>query len=270
MEAELLDDALFLTSKLFWLLLRPNTLALALVTLGTLLLWRGQRWGRWPALLGLGWFLAIATTPLATWLTWPLENRFSRPEPAPARVDGVIVLGGAVDQELTRARGLPALNGAAERMTEAVALARQFPQARIIFTGGSANPLGNPLSEADVARMLFTSLGLPPDRVTYENAARNTYENATLSAAIAQPKPGQTWLLVTSASHMPRSMGVFRAAGWPVTAWPVNYSTGNTSTSAYDTPFAARLGQAEWALREYTGLLAYWAMGRTAGLFPGP
>jgi len=266
----MLNDALFIASKIFWLVLRPNTLALALATLGMLALWRARRWGRWPALLGLGWFLAIATTPLATWLTWPLENRFSRPAPTPARVDGVVVLGGAVDQDLTQARGMPALNGAAERMTQAVALALRFPQARIIFTGGSANPLGNALSEADVARMLFTSLGLPEGRVTYENAARNTHENATLSAAIARPRPGQTWLLVTSASHMPRSMGVFRAAGWPVTAWPVNYSTGTTSLSGYDAPFAARLGQAEWALREYIGLLAYWAMGRTDALFPAP
>ncbi len=266
----MLDDALFLFSKIFWLLLRPNTLALALAVLGALLLWRGRRWGRWPALLGLGWFLAIAATPLATWLTWPLENRFSRPEPAPARVDGVIVLGGAVDQELTQARGIPALNGAAERMTEAAALARRFPQARIIFTGGSANPLGHALSEADVARLLFTSLGLPEGRITYENAARNTHENATLARALAEPKPGETWLLLTSASHMPRSMGVFRAAGWPVTAWPVNFSTGITSLSGYDAPFAARLGQAEWALREYVGLLAYRVTGRTDTLFPGP
>ena len=265
----MIDDALFVISKLVWLLLRPNTLALFLATLGCIGLWRGRRWGRAPALLGLGWFLAVALTPLATWMTWPLENRFPRPPP-PAHVDGVVVLGGAVDQDLTEARGLPAINGAAERMTEAVALALRFPQARIIFTGGSANPLGSAMTEADVARQLFTSLGLPPDRVIYENAARNTHENATLSLALGQPLPGQTWLLVTSASHMPRSMGVFRAAGWPVTAWPVNYSTGLTSLSGYEAPFATRLGQAEWALREYTGLAAYRLMGRTEALFPAP
>ncbi len=265
----MIQDTLFVISKLFWLLLRPNTLALFLAVLGALALWRQRHWGRWPALLGLGWFVLIAATPMATWMTWPLENRFPRPE-APAHVDGVVVLGGAVDQDLTTARGIPAINGAAERMTEAVALALRFPQARIIFTGGTSSPLGSAMTEAEVARQLFTSLGLPVDRVTYENAARNTYENATLSTALGQPRPGQTWLLVTSASHMPRSMGVFRAAGWPVTAWPVNYSTGLTSLSGYDSPFAARLGQAEWALREYIGLAAYRLMGRTDALFPAP
>ena len=266
----MLNDILFVASKLLWQLLRPNTLALALAVLGTFALWRGRRWGRWPSLLGLGWFVAIAATPLATWMTWPLENRFSRPEVAPTQVDGIIILGGAVDQDLTTARGIPALNGAAERMTEAVALSRRYPAARIVFTGGTANPLRHRMSEADVARLLFEQLGLTGDRVIYEDAARNTAENATLSRALVGPMPGQTWLLVTSASHMPRSVGVFRAAGWPVVSWPVNYSTGLTSLSGYDEPFPERLGMAEWALREYLGLVAYRVLGRTDALFPAP
>lgn len=264
----MLNDILFLASKLLWQLLRPNTFCLVLAVIGALALWRGRRWGRWPALLGLGWFVAIAATPLATWMTWPLENRFARPAEAPAHVDGVIVLGGAVDQDLTSARGIPALTGAAERMTEAVALSRRYPAARIVFTGGTANPLRHSMTEADVARLLFEQLGLTG--VTYETAARNTAENATLSRALVQPQPEQTWLLVTSASHMPRSVGVFRRAGWPVVAWPVNYSTGTTSLSGYDEPFSERLGMAEWALREYLGLAAYYVLGRTDALYPAP
>ncbi|MCX7933585.1 MAG: YdcF family protein [Rhodovarius sp.] len=263
------DDVLFVLSKLAWLLLRPNHLALLLLAVGFILLLLRRPIGRWAAVIGLSWFLAVALTPLAAVLTWPLENRFPRPA-AVERVDGVIVLGGAVDQELTAARGIPSLNGAAERMTEAVALARRFPRARIVFTGGSANPLGSSMTEADVARQLFTALGLPPERVIYENAARNTHENATLSRALVNPRPGEVWLLVTSASHMPRAVGVFRAAGWAVTAWPVNYTTGTTWASAYDPPFSQRLGMAEWALREYLGLFAYWVLGRSSALFPAP
>lgn len=266
----MLNDILFVASKLLWQFLRPNTFCLVLAVLGMWALWRGRRWGRWPALLGLGWFVLIAATPMATWMTWPLENRFSRPGTPPEQVDGVIILGGAVDQDLTSARGIPALTGAAERMTEAVALSRRYPEARIVFTGGTANPLRHAMTEADVARLLFGQLGLEGERVIYENAARNTAENATLSRALAQPQPGQTWLLVTSASHMPRSVGVFRAAGWPVVPWPVNYSTGVTSMSGYDEPFSERLGMAEWALREYLGLAAYYALGRTDALLPAP
>lgn len=264
-----MEDLLFAASKIFWLFARPNTFMLFLAVLGTVLLVFGRRWGRWPALLGLGWFVAVLLTPLPAWLTLPLEDRFPRPE-APARVDGVIVLGGAVEQALTVSRGIPALNGAAERMTETLALARRYPEARIVFTGGSAGLAPGEATEADVARLLFTALGLEGPRVIFEAESRNTWENATLSHALVRPQPGETWLLITSASHMPRSVGCFRRAGWTITPWPVNYSTQPGGKGWFDPPFSFRLGQAEWAVREYVGLLAYWLLGRTSALFPGP
>jgi uncharacterized SAM-binding protein YcdF (DUF218 family) len=262
-----MEDALFLASKIFWLLLRPNTFALLLCCLGAALLIAGRRFGRWPLLLGLAWFLAVLFTPLATWLTLPLEDRFARPS-LPDRIEGVVVLGGAVEQQLTESRGIPSLNGAAERMTEAVALARRFPEARILFTGGSGNPLVSDLTEANVARQLWASLGLEVERVIYEDRARNTWENAVNSLPLARPQG--TWLLVTSASHMPRAMGCFRRAGFPVTPWPVNYSTQRGGSGWFDAPFSARLGQAEWAVREYIGLVVYRLLGRTNAVFPGP
>ncbi len=264
-----MEDLLFAASKLFWLFARPNTFMLFLACLGVALMAAGRRWGRWPAFLGLSWFAAVLLTPLSTWLTLPLEDRFPRPPP-PARVDGVIVLGGAVEQQLTLARGIPALNGAAERMTEAVALARRFPEARIVFTGGSAGLAPGEMTEADVARQLFAALGLEGPRVVFEAESRNTWENATLSHALLRPRPGEVWLLVTSASHMPRSVGCFRRAGWEITPWPVNYSTQPGGRGWFDPPFSFRLGQAEWAVREYVGLLAYWLLGRSSALFPAP
>lgn len=265
----MIADLTFLASKLLWGVLRPNTLALLLAVLGALLLWRGRRFGRWPALLGLGWFAAVFALPVAALLTLPLEERFPRPAP-PAQVTGIIVLGGAVEQQLTQAHGIPALNGAAERMTEAVALARRYPEARLVFTGGSSAIIPGGPSEADTARMLFTDLGLPPERLTFESESRNTWENAALSRRLVQPGSGETWLLVTSASHMPRAMGCFRSVGWGVTPWPVNYTTGRDPALWWSWPFPTRLNQAEWALREWVGLAAYRLMGRTTALFPAP
>jgi uncharacterized SAM-binding protein YcdF (DUF218 family) len=265
-----MTDILFVASKLFWQVARPNTLALALAVLGASLLWRGRRFGRWPLALGLGWFAAVFALPVSALLTLPLEERFARPAVPPAEVTGVLVLGGAVEQQLTQAHGIPALNGAAERMTEAVALARRYPEARVVFTGGSAAIVPGGPTEADTARRLFTDLGLPPDRLVLEAESRNTHENAVLTHRLLQPGPGETWLLVTSASHMPRSVGVFRAAGWSVVPWPVNYTTGRDPALWWNWPFSTRLGQAEWALREWVGLLAYRLMGRTDALFPAP
>lgn len=266
-----MDDALFLASKLFWFAVRPNTLALVLALVGLVLVWRGRwRGGRWWLAAGLGYYLFILATPASQFIAIPLETRFARPDPAPARVDGVVVLGGAVDQVLTEAHGIPALNGAAERMTEMLALAHRYPDAKLVFSGGQGTFVQGDITEADVARRLWTAMGLPEGRVLYEDRSRNTHENAVFTKAMVQPKPGETWLLVTSAQHMPRSMGVFRAAGWDPVPWPVNYSTGGTPRAWYDAPFPTRLNQFEGALREWVGLLAYRLLGRTEALLPSP
>jgi uncharacterized SAM-binding protein YcdF (DUF218 family) len=265
-----MDDALFLASKLLWALIRPNTLALVLALFGLMLLWRGRRFGRWPLALGLGWYTSVFVLPVAAFLTLPLEERFPRPAPATAPVAGILVLGGAVEQLLTVAHGVPALNGAAERMTEAVALALRHPEAKLVFTGGSAAIVPGGPTEADTARRLFTSLGLPAERLVFEQESRNTHENAVLTHRLLRPREGETWILVTSASHMPRSVGVFRAAGWRVLPWPVNFTTGRDPALWYNWPFPTRLNQAEGALREWVGLVAYRLMGRTDALVPAP
>lgn len=265
-----MQDLLFVLSKVLWWPTRPGTLAVLLSAFGLALLWRGRRWGRWPALAGTGFFLLLALAPLHQWVEMPLEERFPRPATEPAHLDGIVVLGGAVEQRLFEERGLPALNGAAERMTEPVALLRRHPEARLVFTGGSGSLLPGELSEADVARRLWLGLGVPPERLTLETDSRNTYENAVNTLRLVRQRPGETWLLVTSASHMPRSMGVFRKAGWSITAWPVNYRTGHSWASWVETAFPVRLQEFEWATREWVGLVAYWLMGRTDALFPAP
>jgi uncharacterized SAM-binding protein YcdF (DUF218 family) len=265
-----MQDIAFFLSKLLWWPARPGTGALLLAVIGLVALWRGRRWGRWPAAAGLGFLVLLAALPLNQLIEYPLEERFPRPAAEPARIDGIVVLGGAVEQKLTAAHGMPALNGAAERMTEPVALLRRHPEARLVFTGGSASLLPGGLSEAAVARRLWQELGVPADRMAFEDVSRNTHENAVLTHRLVQPKPGETWLLVTSASHMPRSMGVFRRAGWQVVPWPVNYRTGRTADIWFDTSLPVRLQEFEWAFREWIGLTAYWLMGRTDAWFPAP
>jgi uncharacterized SAM-binding protein YcdF (DUF218 family) len=210
-------------------------------------------------------FFLVAVLPLADWVRAPLENRFPRPA-LPAHADGVIVLGGAVDPNTTARRGIPSLNDQAERMTEFVRLARRYPRARLVFSGGNATFTVDPgRSETHVARLFFRQQGLDTRRVLFEGRSRDTYENVLFSKALAKPRRGEIWLLVASAEDVPRSVGIFHKLGWPVIPLPVAYKSDNMSVN-----FAANLHRLDQAMHEWLGLVAYRLAGRTDRLFPSP
>ncbi|MBI5164390.1 MAG: YdcF family protein [Magnetospirillum sp.] len=261
---------MFVVSKIFGVLSQPDAVLLALVGLGTVLCFskRRLRLGRALLVSASLAMIALAVLPLTEWLLGPLEDRFPQPSNIPAHVDGIIVLGGAIDPVTSALRGQVAVGGAVERLTGMVALARQFPAARIIFTGGSGSLTNTELKEAEPTRRFLAEIGFDISRVVFEAESRNTRENAVFSTRLMQPQAGETWLLVTSAVHMPRSVGVFRAVGWPVTAWPVDYlSTGRPRLQF--NPGAGR-GALAGALHEWTGLIAYRLRGWTNALFPAP
>lgn len=263
----------FVLSKLLGFFTEPSNILMTVAILGTVLLaTRLFRTGLRVVTLAVILLAAAGYLPLGRALLLPLEQRFppwsGAAGPPP---DGIIVLGGAVDEELSAARGTVALTEGAERMTAAVALARRFPNARVIFTGGSNALIPGQETEAEYAGRLFADLGLDPRRLTLEDRSRNTVENAEFTRGLAQPRPNERWLLVTSAFHMPRAMGLFRRAGFPVEAHPVDWRT--RGTGDLWRPFARAadgLHAADVALHEWGGLLAYRLTGRIAELFPGP
>lgn len=262
----------FYLAKTFWFFASPPMLVLLLCAIAAALLYtRWMKWGRRLLVATLLVFVVLMQGPVSALLVRPLEDRFPRPPadmPAPT---GIIVLGGGMNDETSRARGTLELSRAGTRMTAAVELALRYPQARLVFTGGSAQMQTATGTEADAAKAFFTAMGVDPARMTFENRSRNTHENAVFTKEILQPKVGETWLLVTSASHMPRSIGIFRKADFAVTPYPTDYTSRGTAQDY--TRFGEPLGsleQSERALREYMGLVAYRLSGRTDALFPAP
>jgi uncharacterized SAM-binding protein YcdF (DUF218 family) len=258
---------LFAVSKILWALVQPDLIIFAMIVIGVALLWtRWARGGRRLASLGAILLVVVAATPLDKWLFAPLEVRFPPLRTLPPHVDGIIALGGAIDPVLSARHGMPSLNDDAERMTSFVKLARLYPSAKLVFTSGSAAVFGEKLKEADAAKRLFADLGLDTSKIIFERESRNTYENAVFSKKLANPKPGEVWILITSAWHMPRAVGIFRQAGWPVLPWPVSYKTGGS----FDPDLANHIRGVDRATHEWIGLLAYRLLGRTDALFPAP
>jgi len=261
----------FVFSKLFWLVGEPINLILICGVLGVVLSFgRTARFGRGLTAAAMI-FLAIADfSPLGAILLQPLENRFPPPPADLAAPIGIIVLGGAIDPDLTVARGVPTLLASAARLTTGVALARRFPQARLVFTGGSASITGGGDSEAASVRELWLSLGVPAAQMTFETKSRNTWENALFTRALVDPKPDETWLLVTSAWHMPRAMGIFRKAGFNVIAYPVDYQTyGDRRDLQLPHLAIDEMALLDNAAHEWIGLAAYHLTGKTDAWFPG-
>jgi uncharacterized SAM-binding protein YcdF (DUF218 family) len=262
----------FILSKLLNILFQPaNFLLFAMLAGLALGLTRWARAGRRLLAAAVLVLAFCCLTPVATLMLRVLEDRFPPPPrtiPPPA---GIVVLGGGLDEDVGFARHDTTLNRAGSRLTTGVALARLYPRARLVFTGGVSDVLQTGHDEAEGVRRLWRDLGVPETQMTFERHSRNTFENAVLTRALVDPKPGEEWLLVTSAWHMPRAMGIFRQAGFPVTPYPVGYMTlGDRRDWTLSLSAVDALDRLDMAFHEWVGLAAYRLTGKTDALFPAP
>jgi len=262
----------FIISKLVGLVTTPSTALLLLGLLGVLLLIiRRRRIGMTLCVASIILTLLLGLTPLANVPLAILEDRFPQAvvsEPP----TGVIMLGGPVDVDLSPARNTVSLSNAAERVTETAVLGHRYPRARIFLSGGSGH-FGDPgaNTESALTKKLLVQLGLTAERIEMEEKSRTTAENAHFSLEALKPKPGERWLLVTSASHMPRAIGAFRAVGFDVIPYPVDYRTYGLSTLAvFPESVAEGLELVDVAAHEWIGLVGYWLTGKSNTLFPAP
>src|SRR5580704_16819028 len=262
----------FVLSKTVGFFALPSNLFISIGVAGLVLLCTPfTRLASWLVVTSVVLIALAGFSPLSFALLLPLEQRFPPWDASRGPPDGIVVLGGSIWPDVSEARGVVKLDDAAERITATVELALRYPNPRIIFSGGSAALMFDQLPEAPFAVREFEALGVAPDRITAEEQSRNTVENAVFSRLIANPKPGERWLLVTSAYHMPRAVGTFRAAGFPIEPYPVDYRTRGPSDAVRPFSVANKgLELTDIALHEWLGLLAYRLTGRTMELFPGP
>lgn len=260
----------FLT-RIFWLIVQPLSLVAILLVVGLLLTWfKRRRFGGTLLVLSALLLVASSYTTLGYMLITPLEERFERP-PEPERIDGIVVLGGGLDGEVNTVRKGWELNRSGDRYVEAVRLAQRHPEARIMIAAGPGALAIEQEPEAHAAQRMLEAFGIDPARIVLDDKSRNTEENAQFAKQLAGSTPGQTWLLVTSAFHMPRSVGLFRVADFPVVPWPADYlASGAEGFRFKPDQSTENVAVFNLALREWTGLLGYRLAGKIVDLLPGP
>lgn len=260
---------LFTISKTFGAIaILPNFLAAVGVLGCLLLLTRFASAGRKLATLSLLALAICGFTPVGSLLLHPLEDRFPAWVPGADAPTGIIILGGTTKPEVSAFRGRPVSDIGVDRLITGAMLARRYPAARVIYSGGSPELRPKDLREADYAVQILSDLGVPKERVEVEDKSRNTGENAAFSKTLADPGPGDRWLLVTSAYHMPRAIGLFRAAGFAVEAVPTGWLTSGQGAWFDLGNFASSLLLVHIATREWIGLAVYRALGKTDALLP--
>jgi uncharacterized SAM-binding protein YcdF (DUF218 family) len=261
----------FILSKTVAFFLLPSNFLITFIVIGAVLMaTRFNRAGRWIAMTSIVLLVLAGFSPLGVFLAHKLESRFPAWDPSHGAPEGIVVLGGAISPQLSRDWGETAVGSDAGRVIAIAKLARAYPNARIVYSSGDASLLGNGLPEADFLYPLLDAFGVPRDRVTLESKSRNTIENAHFSKDLMKPKPGERWLLVTSAQHMPRAVGTFRQAGFDVEAYPVAWHTRKRFRFYPMDVLSNGLVRLDSAAHEWIGLIAYWLTGKTGELLPGP
>jgi uncharacterized SAM-binding protein YcdF (DUF218 family) len=246
-----------------------NVIALlALCGLVSVALWRPRR--ATLVGVGLGAFGMAAFLPIGTMLLTPLEQRFPERTYPQQAIDGIIVLGGSYDSRVHGYLNTIFIDDATGPVAAIVDLARRYPRAQIIFSGGT-DPSSSGPSEAAIGKKIFTSYGIAADRILIEERSLTTEENARFTAELVHPTPQSRWLLVTFAYHMPRAMATFRRAGFNVLAFPVGWRTRWWEGIWLPAKTAAEnLRRIDVAAHEWLGLIGYRLMGYSNEWVAGP
>jgi uncharacterized SAM-binding protein YcdF (DUF218 family) len=243
-----------------WWIINIDLLFIAFLILGGLLLFfRRRTGGKRFVILGCSGLLFFAIVPVGLWTFENLENRFPKVLSLPPTAKGIILLGGSFDQMTTRARGETAYNLAAGNFIRFVQLAKENPHMQLVYTGNAF--------ETELAKKELAALGIDPSRVQFANQAKDTKENALRTKDLLNPQPQDQWVLVASAYHMPRSVGLFRKVGFNVIPYPVDYHTPGQYEPWFFLGLKLNLDAWQVSSREWLGMVINSLMGRSDQIY---
>lgn len=246
----------------WWIINIDLLFILFLLISSLLLLFNKRKWGKRFLIVSCSGFIFFAVVPIGLWTFEILENRFPKMSVIPPHAKGMILLGGTFDPMTTLGRGETAYNPAAGNFIKFIELAKENPHLQLVYTGNSF--------ENETAKKEFKALGIDPSIVQFADNAKDTKENAIKTKELLNPNPEDHWLLVGSAYHIPRAVGLFRRAGFNVIPFPVDYHTPGNYEPWFFLGLKLNLDGWQVSSREWLGLLINYLMGRSDTLFPEP
>lgn len=260
-----MDSLFFWVSKLMWFFISPTNLLILLLFVASVLLWKNKiKQAKRLFIILSGIVLVIGLFPVGEWLLYPLESKYkANPKPKLEQVDGIIVLGGSIDVTRSTMWQQTVTNDSAERLLASLQLIKKYPNAKLVYTGGSGSLTNQKNKGADIAMQFYKEHGLDVEKMIFERDSRNTSENVIFTKNLVKPQESEKWLLVTSARHMPRSMAIFCKSRWSVVPYPVDFRTKAEELLRIDWNFNAHLMNLNIGIKEWVGRLAYSIMGRS-------
>lgn len=254
----ILDDIFFYLSKILWNFVIPGNFFVLLFFAATILLWtRHARIAKKMLFTISVLTILVAIVPLGNIMLHPLEQEFKINPNLPNKIDGIIVLSGSISAKSTSLLGQVQVNEQIERDLMFISLAYEHPNAKLLYTGGSSSLTDQQFKGANAGKKFLKSQRFEINKVLFESSSRNTYESAVISKKIIKPKKDENWILITTAWHMPRSVGVFKKVGWEVIPYPVDYKTNSENIYDFSFNFSEKLLKLEVGFKEWLGLLAY-------------
>ena len=258
----------FYLSKILWLIINPFNIILFLIFIGCIFhLYYRSFIHRILYFLALLIFIITAILPTGKFMMYQLEKNFHTQIILPKQIDGIVILAGATNPELSSEHENINLNGAVERLTESIQLIHKYSSAKIVFSGGSGSIYNQDFSHAKVAREFFQYLGVDTSKIIFESKSRNTYESILFSRKIAKPLPNENWLLVTSGWHMNRSINIGKKLEWEFIPYAVDFHSLKKISWMPSFNFLSNMGKFQSASHEWVGLVAYYLMGRTSKIY---
>lgn len=264
-----MENLFFYSSKIIWMLVSPYSLFVLLLTISMLLLW----FKKTAKARSLVTFLTLCTlllsfAPIGQWMLYPLETRFQHNPELPDEVHGIIILGGSVIPSLSQEWQQLETNSFNERLYSFIELAKRYPEAKLVFTGGNGSLNPDRPTEADIIGEYLFRIGIDKQRLLLEKRARNTAENVSRTKRLVNPLPHENWVVITTAFHMPRSVGIFCQQHWPVIAYPVDHQTLPSQLFDFRYNLSDHANNLDAAMHEWLGLVAYFLTGKTGSILP--